>query len=540
MKHSIPHRHQPILLSILSVIFCIAVATSDAQIAPPPDAHEIKVAPGQPLQQVLASAPDGAEIQLSEGRYAAPAGGFVIDSKRRIMLFSQGAAVLEGADPSSPVLTVRGVFNVVVQGLRMTHPGAAAGEKMAPVIKVEDSLHLYFDGCLLQGGLHALDVSETHVLRMHGGAASGQSAAAFHVANCRSISIRHMEISHNVGTPPEGTPGQVLWCQDSDATVFTHNNVRDNKNAAFARISTGYFRVMNNTFSGNTFPVPDENEPAALVPADEAAHFTKEFTSAAAPEKKGEFMHLGLEGRWQNSRGEWFDLVENTATRQLEAVPLSSRLRRLWTFGECKSDASRILVTCTDPAIESPIGGERKLSGQINEAQTRIIWENGRGVWERDAKSPPVIAEEDKKPNYDNILVIESLGGLKLGMDDKAVTKLLGKAVVQKSKNLTRPESDFVFQTWTCPEKGLSLCMVPVDKGRMELISITATKKCDFSTLKGIKVGSTLDEVRQAYGEPEKQGGPDDVLVGNVLNASGIFFTIKGGKVTQIFFGTAT
>ncbi len=138
----------------------------------------------------------------------------------------------------------------------------------------------------------------------------------------------------------------------------------------------------------------------------------------------------------------------------------------------------------------------------------------------------------------DDLLTKENLGGIKIGMTAKALSAILGKVTIKKSPS--KEENREGFETWDCPEKGLSIEMSSQEGNQGRTVSrFIAKKKCPFATAKGIKLGSTLAEVSKAYGTLH-ENGPNQFLAGNAADAVGIFFTIKDGKVSEIFFGVAT
>lgn len=140
--------------------------------------------------------------------------------------------------------------------------------------------------------------------------------------------------------------------------------------------------------------------------------------------------------------------------------------------------------------------------------------------------------------NANDLLSKESLGGIKIGMTEKALGAVIGKAAIKKSPS--KQEGRDGYEVWDCPAKGLSIEMGSPegDQGR-PVVTFTATKECPFATAKGIKIGSTLAQVRKAYGKLH-ENGPDNFLAGNAADSVGIFFTIKDGKVAEMFFGAAS
>jgi len=141
-----------------------------------------------------------------------------------------------------------------------------------------------------------------------------------------------------------------------------------------------------------------------------------------------------------------------------------------------------------------------------------------------------------------DLLASESLGGIKIGLEEKALGTILGKSKVKKGKSGLEEATGEYIQTWTCEEKGLSLRMSSGEnkKGTPQVAGFTADAKCPLATNKGIKIGSTKTEVLKAYGKFEDKenkaaAGADSFVAGSIYG--GIIFTFEGDKVSEIFFG---
>jgi hypothetical protein len=141
----------------------------------------------------------------------------------------------------------------------------------------------------------------------------------------------------------------------------------------------------------------------------------------------------------------------------------------------------------------------------------------------------------------DELLARESLGGLKLGLSEKALAPFLGESPVSKSESVLEEATGEYIQTWTCEEKGLTLRMSSggKKKGPRTVSAFTADGKCTLATVKGIKLGSKKADVIKAYGQVQdkEMSGPESFVAGSVYG--GIIFTFKDGKVSEIFFGAA-
>jgi hypothetical protein len=139
------------------------------------------------------------------------------------------------------------------------------------------------------------------------------------------------------------------------------------------------------------------------------------------------------------------------------------------------------------------------------------------------------------------MLRAESLGGLRLGLPEKDVIKLLGSPV--KRGKLVYQEADGNYvQDWHYPDKGIDLVMSAGEKksGAKTIADMTAFAPCTFATKKGIKIGSAESAVRKVYSEyADRESGnePGIFVVGSIYG--GIIFNFTEGKVSKIFFGAA-
>jgi hypothetical protein len=143
------------------------------------------------------------------------------------------------------------------------------------------------------------------------------------------------------------------------------------------------------------------------------------------------------------------------------------------------------------------------------------------------------------------LLAEDHLGGIKIGLGEKQLAAILGKSAVKKGKPALEGATGEFVQTWTCAEKGLSIQISSGEKttGPKRVVGFTAKAKCPLATAKGIKIGSTKEEVLKAYGAFEDKESKDFIKPGTFVAGSiygGIIFSFgKDGKVREIFFGAA-
>jgi hypothetical protein len=140
----------------------------------------------------------------------------------------------------------------------------------------------------------------------------------------------------------------------------------------------------------------------------------------------------------------------------------------------------------------------------------------------------------------ETMLRAESLGGLRLGLPEKDVLKLLGPPTKRSALVVQETDGNYV-QDWYYPRKGIDLQMSAGKKsGAKTVANIRASAPCTFATKKGIKIGDTESAARKAYAEyADRESGnePGVLVVGSVYG--GIIFNFTAGKVSSIFFGAS-
>lgn len=138
------------------------------------------------------------------------------------------------------------------------------------------------------------------------------------------------------------------------------------------------------------------------------------------------------------------------------------------------------------------------------------------------------------------ILRVESLGGLRLGLPEKDVIKLLGSPATRGKLVFQEADANYV-QDWHYPTKGIELLMSAGEKkaGVKTIAGMTACAPCTFATRKGIKIGDAESAARKAYAEyvDREASDPGALVVGSIYG--GIIFNFTKGKVSRIFFGAA-
>jgi hypothetical protein len=130
----------------------------------------------------------------------------------------------------------------------------------------------------------------------------------------------------------------------------------------------------------------------------------------------------------------------------------------------------------------------------------------------------------------------------KLALEQKAVTVLqhLGEPK-SKGENVLMEATGEWVQEWRFPASGLTIMMGSTqENGAKTVWSITADKKCQLATARGIRIASTEAEVMKAYireYQKEESETGKTFVAGSIYG--GVIFGFKKGKVTQIFIGSA-
>ena len=135
---------------------------------------------------------------------------------------------------------------------------------------------------------------------------------------------------------------------------------------------------------------------------------------------------------------------------------------------------------------------------------------------------------------------VEDLGPLSLRMLAPDILEALGQPDSRGDMQYWEATGTFV-QTWVYETLGLTLEMETRTKDRpARLMMWTAGEGCQLLTSRDIGVGSTEEEVREAYGEYEAFDAPpnsDSFVAGSIYG--GVIFRFSEGQVTSIFFGVA-
>ena len=118
-------------------------------------------------------------------------------------------------------------------------------------------------------------------------------------------------------------------------------------------------------------------------------------------------------------------------------------------------------------------------------------------------------------------------------LDADGAIGLLGKPARKTSEEWAMDGQ--VYTTWTWPSHGVVL----ITGAARSAFSVTCEAPCALKTKAGIGLGSTVEEVKKAYGKQinKRESSATDLVIGDAYG--GTFFAIDGGKVVRIFIGTA-
>jgi len=141
----------------------------------------------------------------------------------------------------------------------------------------------------------------------------------------------------------------------------------------------------------------------------------------------------------------------------------------------------------------------------------------------------------------DNLLELERMGELSLGMAAKAVQAALGKPETKGKQEFMAATGEWV-RTWAYPKQGLSLELAAKRRGGPETLgSVSLAAPGTAKTRAGVGIGSSREEVTAAYGAVADPEFPptDDRFVAGSLFGGLVFGFDAAGKVTSIFLGAA-
>lgn len=175
----------------------------------------------------------------------------------------------------------------------------------------------------------------------------------------------------------------------------------------------------------------------------------------------------------------------------------------------------------------------------MNKSLLLFLWVLGLAV-------QPVFAFDSgssntKSEQFDTLA--ERIGGLRLGLSEKDAAKSIPSCKLWKGKEIFEGATGEYVQVWKSAKCGIELKMGSERKGGAKTVeSITLTSPGSLVTSRGIRIGSTEDEVFKAYGryQDRDEGNIEkgkELVAGSIYD--GMIFELKNGKVVRIFLGAA-
>jgi hypothetical protein len=137
-----------------------------------------------------------------------------------------------------------------------------------------------------------------------------------------------------------------------------------------------------------------------------------------------------------------------------------------------------------------------------------------------------------------NLLETESIGVLRIGMNDSEIIRELGKPDAKSIEALMGSDGK-EHQAWSYTKKGIELGLAR--EGNLQLTDyIKIESPCKFVTRRNIGIGSTRSEVINAYKYEIDSGllddDPDLITAGSVYG--GLIFNLdEHSRVSSIFIG---
>ncbi len=142
-------------------------------------------------------------------------------------------------------------------------------------------------------------------------------------------------------------------------------------------------------------------------------------------------------------------------------------------------------------------------------------------------------ARGDQHTKGGEVFRSEKLGPVSLGDTESQIVSRLGQPQTKANASSAAGEG----QIWSYARLGIELKMVK-QAGVPVVQAITAGKPCRFATKKGIKIGSTLAQLKKAYVSDtwnRNETTADRIVIGS--NERGLVFQLRESKVEQIFLG---
>ncbi|NJN78727.1 MAG: hypothetical protein HC803_10725 [Saprospiraceae bacterium] len=134
------------------------------------------------------------------------------------------------------------------------------------------------------------------------------------------------------------------------------------------------------------------------------------------------------------------------------------------------------------------------------------------------------------------LMETETVGDLKMGLTTKEVEKLIGKPSEITPFELWEADG-FEHQARVYQQETIELDFIKLEDGRIVSNMITITEGCKYKTARNIGIGSTYDEVLQAYNAEISTPENTSTLIAGTIYGGIIFQFSEENKVNNIFIG---
>jgi len=139
-----------------------------------------------------------------------------------------------------------------------------------------------------------------------------------------------------------------------------------------------------------------------------------------------------------------------------------------------------------------------------------------------------------------SLLREERIGTLRIGLSEEEVKKSINCTLKRGPEELWGADGAY-HQKWEYTDCGITLGMVSEKKGGLKSIeSISLVSPSVLSTTRGIRIGSSEQEVMKAY--KSQWNSEDSKNFGRFVAGSiygGLMFSFEKGKVSRVFLGAA-
>jgi hypothetical protein len=137
-----------------------------------------------------------------------------------------------------------------------------------------------------------------------------------------------------------------------------------------------------------------------------------------------------------------------------------------------------------------------------------------------------------------DLMKAETAGGLQIGMRyDKVVEYMGGPGEVTEPE--TSQDDGSIFQSVDYPGKGVHLVFNVESDSVRRISNILMIDPCTFKTSRQIGIGSSINDVRQAYREAINPEFSDTTEIIAGTNYGGVVFDFRKGKVKTIYIGAS-